>query len=99
MIGPQKAIEERTKAELIGMFLVGPIVIGVAMLTWTVLYTAKHWPEFSLKEWLWQVGWPGVVGLVLTFGLPSAGCAELQKRRQRAGGPPRDLSPKSRRPE
>lgn len=92
-MGAGKPIEERTKAELIGMFIVGPILTGGGMLFWVVVNTATHWAEFSLKDWLWQVVWFGGVGLVLMFGLPAVGWAELRKRKQKGGGPPPDPYP------
>lgn len=90
-MGPGKPIEDRTKGELIGMFIVAPIVAGGCMLGWTILNAATHSADLSIKDWLWQA-WLSVVGLVLLFGLPAVGWGELLKRKRKEDAPPAELA-------
>jgi Flp pilus assembly protein TadB len=39
------------------------------------------WQALTLREWLFQVGWMAVVGVVLAIGPPSVALKELRRRR------------------
>lgn len=75
-------IEKRSRFNLIGMFFVVPILVGLAILTFTVVQIVKRGHEFTASEWFWQVGWFGLLGLLAMTALPATGYREFQRRRR-----------------
>jgi hypothetical protein len=82
---------ERSTAGVVGMFFVVPVLAGGAIVSWVVARVVTTAADLTAGEWLWEVGWFGLLGLALATGLPAAGWQELRRRRGRPAvtGPPR----------
>ena len=63
------------------MFFILPILAGIAVLTFMTRQIIQHGHEFTASEWFWQVGWFGLLGVLLMTALPAAGYQEFQRRR------------------
>lgn len=73
--------DHRTLArELIGMFVVFPILFGGGILTAVVHNAVKHADSFTFVDWLFQVGLVGCIALGVMFALPTTAWRELQRR-------------------
>jgi hypothetical protein len=79
-MGPGKPMSERTTAEIIGLFIVAPVLAGVAIVCFAVWNAAARGREFTVADWVCQVGWFGLLGLAVMLGLPAAGWQELRRR-------------------
>jgi hypothetical protein len=75
-------IESRSAVNIVLMFFVLPILAGLAILTFTIVQIIKHGHEFTASDWFWQVGWFGLLGLLLMTALPATGYQEFQRRRR-----------------
>lgn len=81
-----KPIHERSGRELILLFVVFPVSVGVAMLTGIVCCLVQYAHSFTWKDWL-TVAWGVTVSTVLMIGLPGAAWKEWQRRKLfRRGG-------------
>lgn len=79
-------MEARSNVEVIGVFVVMPVVFGLAVMIFCVWNAITHGAEFSASDWFWQVGWFGLLGMGLTICLPYVGVTEIRKRRRMANG-------------
>ena len=71
------------------MLFVVPVLAGGAIVSWVVVRVVTAAGDLTAAEWIWEVGWFGLLGLALATGLPAAGWQELQRRRQAVTGPSR----------
>ena len=82
---PGKLIAERSAKELIGIFVVLPVLVGVGILAVVVRNAMVNAATYTFADWFWHVGWASVVGLAITTTLPVIATQELRRRRaQRA---------------
>jgi uncharacterized integral membrane protein len=77
-------LAERSMANVIWMFMILPIIAGAAILVFAVVNVVANGREFTAADWLWQVGWFGLLGLGLMTAFPIVGWRELRRRRKRA---------------
>ena len=68
-----KSMQERSNAEIVGIFLVLPILSGIAILVAMVANAVANSEGFTAMAWLGQVVWFGLLGLGLMSCLPAAG--------------------------
>jgi hypothetical protein len=82
---PGRLITERSAKELIGIFLVLPILVGVGILAVVIRNAILNAAIYTFADWFWHVGWAAVVGLAVTATLPAVAIQEFRRRRaQRA---------------
>lgn len=74
-------MEERSTAGIILMFIVLPVLTGIAILFALVVNVATHGRSFTTMDWLYQVVWFGLLGLGVMTALPAAGWQELRRRK------------------
>src|SRR5262245_22952694 len=75
-------IEKRSRFNLIWMLFIGPSLEGLAILTFSVVQIVKRGHEFTASGWFWQVGWFGLLGLLLMTAGPATGYREFHRRRR-----------------
>jgi len=80
-IGPGKLITERSAKELIGIFVVLPVLVGVGLLAVVVRNAMVNAAIFKFADWFWHVGWASVVGLAIGITLPVVAIQEFRRRR------------------
>lgn len=80
-MGSGKPMVERSTAEIVCMFIILPVVGGVALLSFGVVNVVTNGWQFSVADWFWQVVWLGVLGFGLVAALPAVGWQELRHRR------------------
>jgi hypothetical protein len=86
-MGRGKPISERTTAELVGVFIVLPVLLGGLLVTVVVCNAVARAGSFTLGDWFWQVVWVGLLGLGLAVSLPAVAFQEFRRRRaQRSAG-------------
>jgi hypothetical protein len=82
---PGKLIAERSAKELIGIFVVLPVLVGVGILAVVIRNAMVNAATYTFADWFWQVGWASVVGLAVATTLPVVAIQEFRRRRaQRA---------------
>lgn len=79
--GRAQRLEERSRWNLVFMFLIFAPLAGLAMLIFSIVDVATRWREYTVGEWFWNVVWMDTLGIVLLIGLPNVGWRELQRRR------------------
>lgn len=72
----------RSTAEVVAVFLIGPILFGAGLLGFAAFMMIDGRKELSLGQWLFQIGFLCMLGLGLLTALPAVGWQELRKRRQ-----------------
>lgn len=81
MFAPRgKRMELRTNLEVVLVFMVFPVPVGIAILAMTGLNALAHGHLFTASDWLFQVVWCGLLGLGILLALPAVGIEELTKR-------------------
>jgi hypothetical protein len=78
--GPKARLEQRSRRELWAWIVIFPVV-GSGILLWGVLDAVANAHEWGFGDWLFRVGWVGLVGLVLLLGLPGTAWRELRRRK------------------
>jgi hypothetical protein len=82
---PGKLIAERSAEELIGIFVVFPVLVGVGILAVVIRNGLVKAATYTFADWFWHVGWASVVGLAVATTLPVVAIQEFRRRRaQRA---------------
>ena len=72
-------LHERPTRQLVLWIVLCPIV-GAAMIVFGVYLGWRHRAEFAAIDWLLQVAWMIVVGVVIAGGLPAVALQELRRR-------------------
>jgi hypothetical protein len=75
-----KGVHERSQREIVWLFVVVPIVIGIALAALVGFMTLRHGREFAGRDWL-AVAWAAALCAALWLGLPMTARRELQRRR------------------
>lgn len=75
-----KLVAERSKSELICLFIVFPVLIGGVILLFAVHNAVANAGTFTLGDWLRQFVFAGMVGAGFTFALPAVAIAEFRRR-------------------
>jgi hypothetical protein len=84
-MGPGKLITERSAKELVGIFVVLPVLVGVGILAVVVRNAMVNAATFTFADWFWHVVWASLVGLAIATALPVVAIQEFRRRRaQRA---------------
>jgi hypothetical protein len=78
---PGKLIAERSAKELIGVFVVLPVVVGVGILAVVIRSAMMNAATYSFADWFWHVGWASVVGVAVATTLPVVAIQEFRRRR------------------
>ena len=78
---PGKLIAERSAQELIGIFVVLPVLVGVGILAVVVRNAMANAATYTFADWFWHVGWASVVGLAVATTLPVVAIQEFRRRR------------------
>jgi hypothetical protein len=87
-MGPGKLITKRSAAELVGMFVVLPVVVGVYILAVVVRHAMVNAATFTFADWFWHVGWASLVGLAIATALPVVAIQEFRRRRAQTATSP-----------
>ena len=78
---PGKLIAERSAQELIGIFVVLPVLVGVGILAVVIRNATVNAANYTFADWFWRVGWASVVGLAVATTLPVVAIQEFRRRR------------------
>jgi hypothetical protein len=78
---PGKLIAERSAKELIGIFVVMPVLVGVGILAVVMRNAMVNAATYTFADWFWHVGWASVVGLAVATTLPLVAIQEFRRRR------------------
>jgi hypothetical protein len=88
-----KPIAERSTAEIVGVFVVLPILLGGVIMTMVIRNAVANAAEFGATEWFWQVVFVGLLGLIVALGPPAAALQEFRRRREHKDGSAETSSP------
>lgn len=83
----RQLITQRSSAQIVGLFIVFPILAGLGILCHLVWLIAVDSGRFTTSDWFWQVGWYGLIGFGVLTALPAAGYQELMRRRNASVSP------------
>jgi hypothetical protein len=81
-MGRGKPMAERSPVGIALSFIVGPVVLGAAILVGVVVNVVAREGKLTPGEWFWQVAWCGLLGLAAIVALPVVGWRELRRRRE-----------------
>lgn len=76
-----KPIEERTTLELVGLFVVLPMIFGGLLVVFVIRNAVTNIGTFTLRDWIGQFAFAGLLGLSITVALPCVALQEFRKRR------------------
>jgi hypothetical protein len=76
-----KPIHERSDRELVWMFIVFPILLGVGIIAMIVVSLLRFRDSFTVKDGL-SAAWGILLAAALMIGLPAAAQQEWQRRKR-----------------
>jgi hypothetical protein len=76
-----KPIHERSDREIVWMFIVFPVLLGIGIIAMIIVSLLRFRDSFTLTDGL-AAAWGMLLAVLLMIGLPAAARREWQRRKQ-----------------